>query len=77
MRSLLIIFAVLAVCYILLLGIPQSPGEIQFIKFFQAMKIEISDLIDHFSLMQHPWVKVTIIAGAALIFTGFVRQVAR
>lgn len=77
MRSLLIIFAVLAVCYILLLGVPQSPGQIQYIKFLHAMKMEVVDLINNFSLMQHPWVKVTIIAGAAFIFTGFLRQFAR
>jgi hypothetical protein len=41
------------------------------------MKAEVHDLFDHFSLMQNPWVKVTLIAGAALIFAGFFRQVAK
>lgn len=77
MRSLLIIIAVLAVCYILLLGVPQSPGQIQYIKFLHAMKMEVSELIHDFSLMQHPWVKVAIIAGAAFIFSGFLRQFAK
>ena len=39
--------------------------------------IQVGDLIDNFSLMTNPWVKVTLIAGAALIFVGFVRQFVR
>ncbi len=77
MRFIFLVLVVLAVCYVLLLGVPQSPGEIQFVKFYHVMKAEIYDMIDHFSLMQNPWVKVTLIAGAALILTGFVRQFAR
>ena len=77
MRFVLIVFAILAVCYILLMGVPQSPGQIEFIKFFHAMIFEVGDLIKNFTMMEHPWVKVTIIIGAALIFSGFLRQMAR
>jgi len=77
LRLILLVLIILAVCYVLLLGVPESPGKIQFIKFYHVMRAEVHDLFDHFSLMQNPWVKVTLIAGAALIFTGFVRQLAR
>lgn len=77
MRFLLVLASVLVISYILLMGIPATPGEIQVMPYFNAMKTEIGDLIDHFSLMTNPWVKVTLIAGAALIFVGFVRQFVR
>ncbi|NIS14830.1 MAG: hypothetical protein GWN00_00485 [Aliifodinibius sp.] len=77
MRLIFLILIILAVCYVLLLDVPESPGKIQFAKFYHLMKAEVHDLFDHFSLMQNPWVKVTLIAGAALIFAGFFRQVAK
>ena len=77
MRFIFLILIILAVCYILLLGLPHSPGDIEYVKFYHVMKAEVIDLIEHFSLMQNLWVKVTLIAGAALILTGFIRQIAR
>ena len=77
MRLLLVLATVLVICYILLMGIPATPGDVQVMPFVKALKVEIGDLIDHFSLMTNPWVKVTLIAGAALIFVGFVRQFVR
>lgn len=77
MRFLLILACVLIICYILLMGVPATPGDVQVRPFFNAMKTEIGDLIDHFSLMTNPWVKVTLIAGAALLAMGFIRQVVR
>jgi len=76
-RFIFLILIILAVCYVLLLGLPHSPGDIEYVKFFKVMKAEVFDLIEHFTLMQNPWVKVTLIAGAALILTGFIRQFAR
>ncbi len=77
MRFLLIILAVAAVCYVLLIGIPPTPGDIQLVKFFKAMTLEIKQLVDHFSLMPNPFVKLTIVAGAAFIVVGFFRQLVR
>jgi hypothetical protein len=77
MRYVIILLAVLAICYLLLIGTPKSPQEIQFAQFFSAMKFEVGDLIDHFSLMQNPAVKLIILLGAALILIGFTRQVLR
>ena len=77
MRYFILLLAVLAICYLLLIGTPKSPQEIQFAQFFSAMKFEVGDLIDHFRLMQNPAVKLTILAGAAFILIGFTRQVLR
>ena len=77
MRFLLVLASVLIICYILLMGIPATPNDVQVMPFVKALKVEIGDLIDHFSLMTNPWVKVTLIAGAALIFVGFLRQFVR
>jgi hypothetical protein len=77
MRLLLVLATVLVICYILLMGIPATPSDVQVVPFINAMRIEVGDLIDHFSLMTNPWVKVTLIAGAALVFVGFVRSFVR
>lgn len=77
MRYVILLLVVLVICYLLLIGPPKSPQEIQFARFYSAMKLEVGDLIDHFSLMQNPAVKVTILLGAALILIGFTRQVLR
>jgi hypothetical protein len=73
-RFIIIILLVSAICYVLLLGVPQSPGQIQFGEFFQKMTFEVRDLVDHFRLMQDPAVKITILAGAALILFGIFKQ---
>jgi len=77
MRFLLVVLAVSAICYVLLLGVPPSPGEIQFFKFFKAMSSEVRELIAHFSLMQNPFVKLTIVTGAAFVVVSFFRQLVR
>ena len=71
MRYVILLLAVLAICYLLLIGPPRSFEEIQFGRFFSAMKLEVGDLIDHFSLMQNPAVKLTILLGAAFFLFGF------
>lgn len=77
MRYVALLLVVLVICYLILIGVPKSPQEIQFAQFFSAMKLEVGDLIDHFTLMQNPAVKLTILLGAAVMLIGFTRQVLR
>lgn len=74
MRSLFVLAAFLIISYILLIGVPSTPQEVEFMPYFKALYTEATDLIDHFSLMQNPEVKVTIILGAAFFIVGIVKK---
>ena len=77
MRFILILLLTLAICYVLLIGVPEAPGNIQWGAFYDAMMVEITDMIDHFSLMQNLAVKLTLIGGAALLFVAFFNKLSR
>jgi hypothetical protein len=77
MRFILILFLMLAICYVLLMGVPETPSDIKWVGFYDAMRVEITDMIDHFTLMHNLAVKLTLIGGIALLFVTFFNKLSK